>query len=59
MSEDAADGSRDGLEEPGQRTPPLLTSDEVATAAGVSIEDARRLWRALGFPAFLRPGGVR
>lgn len=29
---------------------PGLTSSEVATAAGVSVEQARRLWRALGFP---------
>jgi len=29
---------------------PSLTSDEVADAAGVSVEEARRLWRALGFP---------
>ncbi|QNN53665.1 adenylate/guanylate cyclase domain-containing protein [Nocardioides mesophilus] len=29
---------------------PMLTSEQVAAAAGVSIEDARRLWRALGFP---------
>jgi adenylate cyclase len=29
---------------------PVLTSDEVASAAGVTREDARRLWRALGFP---------
>lgn len=32
----------------GQR--PALTSTDVAAAAGVSVEDARRLWRALGFP---------
>lgn len=30
--------------------PPLLTSAQVAEAAGVSVEQARRLWRALGFP---------
>lgn len=30
--------------------PPVLTSEEVAQAAGVSLEEARRLWRALGFP---------
>ncbi len=30
--------------------PPDLTSWDVATAAGVTIEQARRLWRALGFP---------
>jgi adenylate cyclase len=29
---------------------PQLTSEEIATAAGVSVDDARRLWRALGFP---------
>ncbi len=29
---------------------PHLTSAAVAAAAGVSVEDARRLWRALGFP---------
>ena len=29
---------------------PGLTSDDVAESAGVSVEQARRLWRALGFP---------
>ena len=29
---------------------PGMTSDQVASAAGVSVEQARRLWRALGFP---------
>lgn len=29
---------------------PGLTSEDVAAAAGVPVEDARRLWRALGFP---------
>ena len=29
---------------------PLLTTAQVAEAAGVSVEEARRLWRALGFP---------
>ncbi|MGZ5418269.1 MAG: adenylate/guanylate cyclase domain-containing protein [Nocardioides sp.] len=29
---------------------PRHTSDDVADAAGVSLEEARRLWRALGFP---------
>jgi adenylate cyclase len=29
---------------------PGLTSSDVASAAGVSIDEARRLWRALGFP---------
>lgn len=34
-------------QQPGSRA---LTSTEVAAAAGVSLEEARRLWRALGFP---------
>jgi adenylate cyclase len=29
---------------------PQLTSVDVAAAAGVTLEEARRLWRALGFP---------
>jgi adenylate cyclase len=29
---------------------PSLTSEAVAEAAGVTVEEARRLWRALGFP---------
>jgi adenylate cyclase len=29
---------------------PSLTSEAVAEAAGVTLEEARRLWRALGFP---------
>lgn len=29
---------------------PHLTSEEVAATAGVSVQEARRLWRALGFP---------
>src|SRR6187200_2523345 len=29
---------------------PDLTNDAVALAAGVPIDQARRLWRALGFP---------
>lgn len=29
---------------------PGLTSTDVASAAGVTVEQARRLWRALGFP---------
>ncbi|WP_339366155.1 hypothetical protein, partial [Vallitalea maricola] len=28
---------------------PDLTVDEIARRAGVSVEDARRLWRSLGF----------
>ncbi|MGZ6788218.1 MAG: adenylate/guanylate cyclase domain-containing protein [Nocardioidaceae bacterium] len=30
--------------------PPGLTSSDVAEAAGVTLDEARRLWRALGFP---------
>jgi len=29
---------------------PALTSQQVADGAGVTLEEARRLWRALGFP---------
>lgn len=29
---------------------PTLRGSEIAAATGVSLEDARRLWRALGFP---------
>jgi adenylate cyclase len=29
---------------------PTLSASEIAAAAGVSLADARRLWRALGFP---------
>lgn len=29
---------------------PSLTSEEVADAAGITLDEARRLWRALGFP---------
>jgi adenylate cyclase len=29
---------------------PSLTGDEVAASAGLTLEEARRLWRALGFP---------
>jgi adenylate cyclase len=30
--------------------PPGLTAEEVAEATGISVGEARRLWRALGFP---------
>jgi adenylate cyclase len=33
---------------------PTMRGVEVAAASGVSLEDARRLWRALGFPAIVR-----
>ena len=32
------------------KQPVNLTSAEVAEKAGVSLEQAKRLWRALGFP---------
>jgi adenylate cyclase len=44
------DFSREQLEGAILGDAPRLTSEEVAAAAGVSLEDARRLWRALGFP---------
>ena len=36
--------------------PTIYTADEVAAEAGVTIDQARRLWRALGFPEH---GGAR
>ncbi len=42
--------SREQLEKAILGESPGLTSSEVADAAGVSVEQARRLWRALGFP---------
>jgi adenylate cyclase len=41
---------RDRLETAILGAAPQLTSEDVAAAAGVSPEEARRLWRALGFP---------
>lgn len=42
--------TREQLEQVILGEPPELTSSEVAAAAGVTLEEARRLWRALGFP---------
>jgi adenylate cyclase len=42
--------SRENLEKAILGAAPQLTSLEVAEAAGVSLDQARRLWRALGFP---------
>lgn len=42
--------TREQLEQVILGEPPELTSSEVASAAGVTLEEARRLWRALGFP---------
>lgn len=42
--------TREQLEEVILGQPPVHTSADVASAAGVSVEQARRLWRALGFP---------
>jgi adenylate cyclase len=42
--------SREQLERAILGEQPGLTSEDVATQAGVSVEEARRLWRALGFP---------
>ncbi len=42
--------SREELESALLGDSPQLTSHEVAAGAGVSMDDARRLWRALGFP---------
>ena len=50
MTEPDDDFSREELERVILGQVPALTSSEVADAAGVTIEQARRLWRALGFP---------
>ncbi|MGH3368373.1 MAG: adenylate/guanylate cyclase domain-containing protein [Nocardioidaceae bacterium] len=42
--------TREKLEQVILGEPPVHTSADVASAAGVTIEQARRLWRALGFP---------
>ncbi|HEX4976317.1 MAG TPA: adenylate/guanylate cyclase domain-containing protein [Nocardioides sp.] len=42
--------SREQLEEALLGDAPRHTSEAVADAAGVTLEEARRLWRALGFP---------
>ncbi|HEX6875700.1 MAG TPA: adenylate/guanylate cyclase domain-containing protein [Nocardioidaceae bacterium] len=42
--------TREQLEQVILGEPPVLTSIDVASAAGVTVEQARRLWRALGFP---------
>jgi adenylate cyclase len=42
--------SREQLERAILKQAPGMTSDQVAEAAGVGVEQARRLWRALGFP---------
>jgi adenylate cyclase len=42
--------SREDLESALLGESPALTSETVAEAAGVTVEEARRLWRALGFP---------
>ena len=42
--------TRDDLERAILGRNPGLTSEAVAAGAGVSLEQARRLWRALGFP---------
>jgi adenylate cyclase len=42
--------SRDRLERALLGAAPQLTSEDVAAAAGITLEEARRLWRALGFP---------
>ncbi len=49
-AEDGAHFTREELERRLLGDEPMLTSEQVAAAAGVTIEEARRLWRALGFP---------
>jgi adenylate cyclase len=52
MTEDPADDpfTREQLESALLGDAPRHTSEAVADAAGVTLEEARRLWRALGFP---------
>jgi adenylate cyclase len=50
MTEPETGASREELESAILGRTPVLTSEAVAEAAGVSLEHARRLWRALGFP---------
>jgi adenylate cyclase len=50
MSEPDPRFTRQDLEEAILGQSPALTSGEVAQAVGVPLDQARRLWRALGFP---------
>lgn len=52
MTEPDGEGrtTREELERAILQASPGLTAHEVAEAAGVSVPQARRLWRALGFP---------
>lgn len=47
---DEKDFNRERLEKAILGDGPGMTSDDVAEAAGVTVDQARRLWRALGFP---------
>lgn len=50
MTEPERPFSRERLEDAILGAEPSLTGEVVADAAGVTLEQARRLWRALGFP---------
>ncbi len=50
MTEREPGFNRQELEDAILGRPPELTSDGVADGAGVPLDQARRLWRALGFP---------
>lgn len=43
-------GDREGLERAILREEPVFNAAEVAAETGISVDQARRLWRALGFP---------
>ncbi|QWC84007.1 adenylate/guanylate cyclase domain-containing protein [Nocardioidaceae bacterium] len=49
MTAREVEAARRRLEEAILGEPPELTAEEVAGGAGITIEEARRLWRALGF----------
>ena len=50
MTEPDAPYHRDALERAILGAGPTLTNEQVAAASGIDLADARRLWRALGFP---------
>jgi adenylate cyclase len=50
MPEPEHEDTRDRLERAILGDAPIFTAEQVAEEAGVTIEEARRLWRALGFP---------
>lgn len=50
MTEPEPASGRDALERAILGEPPAFSAEQVAAETGVTVEDAQRLWRALGFP---------